>query len=238
MTSQLLGFDNVGYNVVNAQMSRGKVEKIVSFALGSIASTLARFSMDACMYMNQNYGFITFPDQFTTGSSIMPHKKNPDVFELVRAKGNKLQSLSNEIALITTNLPSGYHRDLQLIKESFMPAFEDLHTCLQMTEVMVKNVIVNEHILDDEKYSFLFSVEEVNRLVLNGLPFRDAYKQVGKSIMDGSYRYSKEIHHTHEGSIGNLCNEEIVQKMNHNLGEFHYEKVDSAFQALLQKAVL
>jgi argininosuccinate lyase len=237
-TTELLGFESLSYNVVNAQMARGKVEKTVAFALGSIASTMAKLSMDVCLYSGQNFGFITFPENLTTGSSIMPHKKNPDVFELLRAKGNKLQNLSSEISAIITNLPSGYHRDMQLIKESFIPAFDELKTCLHLCEIMLRQIQVNENLLADEKYKFLFSVEEVNRLVLEGTPFRDAYKIVGKSIKDGTFSYSKEINHTHEGSLGNLCNEQIRQKMTNGLKQFHYEQVENAYQSLLQNSSL
>jgi len=233
LTTDLLGFETLSYNVVNAQMARGKVEKTVAFALGSIASTIAKLSMDACLYSGQNFGFITFPENLTTGSSIMPHKKNPDVFELIRAKGNKLQALSAEITAIITNLPSGYHRDMQQIKESFIPAFDELKTCLKLCEIMISNIIVNENLLEDEKYKFLFSVEEVNRLVLEGTPFRDAYKIVGKTIKDGSFTHSRPINHTHEGSIGNLCNREIIEKMERGISSFEYHKVEKAYQILL-----
>lgn len=236
MTTALLGFDTLSYNVVNAQMARGKVEKIVSFAVGSIASTLGRLAMDACLYSSQNYGFISFPDHLTTGSSIMPHKKNPDVFELVRARCNKLQGVANNLSLILTNLPSGYHRDMQVTKEVFMPGFAEIKECLKMTQMMLEHIKVNEHILDDPRYDYLFSVEEVNRLVLEGMPFRDAYKQVGKSIADGTYQHPENIHHTHEGSIGNLCNEEIRKKMYNILESFHFEVIDKAYQCLLQEA--
>lgn len=238
LTTELLGFESLSYNVVNAQMARGKVEKTVAFALGSIASTIAKLSMDVCLYSGQNFGFISFPENLTTGSSIMPHKKNPDAFELIRAKGNRLQALSGEISCIVTNLPSGYHRDMQLIKENFMPAFNELKSCLHLCEVLLKQVEVNEKLLDDEKYKFLFSVEEVNRLVLEGTPFRDAYKIVGKSIKDGTFSHSKEIYHTHEGSIGNLCNEEIKEKMFNGLKQFHYEHVETVYQSLLQETIL
>ena len=236
MTTALLGFDTLSYNVVNAQMARGKVEKIVSFAVGSIASTLGRLAMDACLYSSQNYGFISFPDQLTTGSSIMPHKKNPDVFELVRARCNKLQGVANNLSLILANLPSGYHRDMQVTKEVFMPGFAEIKECLKMTQMMLEHIKVNEHILDDPRYDYLFSVEEVNRLVLEGMPFRDAYKQVGKSITDGTYKHPENIHHTHEGSIGNLCNDEIRKKMDNILESFHFEIIDKAYQYLLQEA--
>jgi argininosuccinate lyase len=238
LTTELLGFETLSYNVVNAQMARGKVEKTVAFALGSIASTIAKLSMDVCLYSGQNFGFISFPENLTTGSSIMPHKKNPDVFELIRAKGNRLQALSSEISAIITNLPSGYHRDMQLIKESFIPCFEELKTCLKLCEIMIMQIEVNENLLEDEKYKFLFSVEEVNRLVLEGTPFRDAYKIVGKSIKDGTFSHSKPINHSHEGSIGNLCNEEIRQKMVNGLILFHYEEVEKAYKSLLHDSTL
>jgi len=234
LTTSLLGFDTLNYNVVNAQMGRGKVEKIVSFALSSVGATLSRFAMDVCLYSSQNFGFISFPEKFTTGSSIMPHKKNPDVFELIRARCNRLQSLPNEISLILANLPSGYHRDMQEIKEHFIPAFDELIECLQLAELLLKQIIINKNILDDDKYSYLFSVEEVNRLVLDGIPFRDAYKQVAKSIADGTYKCHKEIHHTHEGSIGNLCTDKICEKMNRVIKEFKFSKVDEAYRKLLQ----
>jgi argininosuccinate lyase len=238
LTTELLGFETLSFNVVNAQMARGKIEKTVSFALGSIASTLAKLSMDICLYSGQNFGFISFPENLTTGSSIMPHKKNPDVFELIRAKGNRLQALSYEISAIITNLPSGYHRDMQLIKENFIPAFDELKTCLKLCEIMIMQVVVNEHLLDDEKYKFLFSVEEVNRLVLEGTPFRDAYKIVGQTIQNGTFSYSNPINHSHEGSIGNLCNEEIIKKMANGLEQFHYEQVENAYKSLLQESAL
>lgn len=235
MTTSLLGFETLSYNVVNAQMARGKVEKIVSFAVGSVASTLARLSMDACLYSSQNYGFISFPENLTTGSSIMPHKKNPDVFELVRARCNKLQGISNELSLMLANLPSGYHRDMQITKEVFMPCFSEIKECIKMTSMMLEHIEVNKNILDDPRYDYLFSVEEVNRLVLEGMPFRDAYKKVGKSIADGTYSHPKEIRHTHEGSIGNLCNAEIREKMDKVIKSFHFEIVDEAYKTLLQE---
>jgi len=235
LTTELLGFESLSYNVVNAQMARGKVEKTVAFALGSVASTIAKLAMDVCLYSGQNFGFISFPEKLTTGSSIMPHKKNPDVFELIRAKGNRLQALSTEISAIISNLPSGYHRDMQLIKERFVPAFEELRTCLQFCELMIKQIEVNDNLLKDGKYKFLFSVEEVNRLVLEGIPFRDAYKIVGKSIKDGTFSHSTEIQHSHEGSIGNLCNAEIQQKMLNALKQFQYEHVENAYRSLLKE---
>ena len=189
--------------------------------------------MDACLYLNQNFAFISFPDELTTGSSIMPHKKNPDVFELIRSHCNRIQALPNEIALMTTNLPSGYHRDLQLLKEHIIPAFENLQACIQMTGLMLSNISINKDILADEKYKYLFSVEEVNKLVLKGVPFRDAYKQVGLAIEKGDFTHSFSIHHTHEGSIGNLCNNEIAKKMDTILQKFNFSKVASALQQLL-----
>ena len=211
-TTKELGFNDLKYNVVAAQMSRGKVEKSMSFALSSVAGTLAKFAMDVCLYMSQNFGFISFPKELTTGSSIMPHKKNPDVFELVRAKCNKIQALPNELILITNNLPSGYHRDFQLLKEAFMPAIESLKDCLQITTFMLQYIEVKTDFMKDEKYDYLYSVEAVNDLVLSGMSFRDAYIQVGKQIEEGDFSKNYELNHTHEGSIGNLCNDEIVQK--------------------------
>ncbi|MDF9797057.1 argininosuccinate lyase [Catalinimonas alkaloidigena] len=234
MTTQLLGFECMSYNVVYAQMGRGKVEKTVSFALASIAATLGKLSADVCQYMSQNFGFVTLPDHLTTGSSIMPHKKNPDVFELIRAKSNKLQALPNEISLIITNLTSGYHRDLQLVKESFLPAFEDLKDCLSISEYMLNHVQVNTQIMDDEKYTYLFSVEAVNQEVLNGVPFRDAYKKVGAQIADGTYQPMKELKHTHEGSLGNLCNDKITNKMKEVQSAFKFDQVHIALDYLLK----
>jgi argininosuccinate lyase len=210
-TTELLRFTSLNYNSVYAQMTRGKTEKVVAMALSSVASTLARLSMDCCLYMNQNFGFISFPNELTTGSSIMPHKKNPDVFELIRAKCNRIQSLPNELTLLLANLPSGYHRDLQLTKEILFPAIEELSTCLQLAQLMLSNIQVKENILQDEKYKFLFTVEEVNRLVNEGLAFREAYKQVGEQVEAGAFSFdlSQKLRHTHEGSIGNLCNKEI-----------------------------
>ena len=222
MTTDLLGFDSLDYNVVYAQMGRGKMERTVAFAMAGIAATLSKLAFDACMFNSQNFGFIKLPDQFTTGSSIMPHKKNPDVFELTRAKCNKLQGLPQQIILISNNLPSGYFRDLQIIKEVFLPAFDELKDCLRMVTHMMREVKVNEHILDDDKYSLLFSVEEVNRRVLAGMPFRDAYKQVGLDIEAGKFIPSKSVNHTHEGSIGNLCNESITAMMRSVIGSFSF----------------
>ncbi|MCV9386204.1 argininosuccinate lyase [Reichenbachiella ulvae] len=233
MTTELLGFDDLSYNVVYAQMSRGKVEKTVSFAMNSIAATLSRMSMDICLYNSQNFGFLELPAEMTTGSSIMPHKKNPDVFELIRAKMNKLQSLSTEISLITTNLPSGYHRDMQTIKETFLPAFYELKSTLEIAIFAMKNIKVKDGIIEDEKYKDLFSVEEVNRLVLQGVPFRDAYIQVGKAIQEGSDKLSKEVNHTHLGSIGDPANDQIEAKLKHVLAGFDFDKAEKAIQSLL-----
>lgn len=234
MTTALLGFDDLNYNVVYAQMGRGKTEKIVAAALANVASTLARLAMDACLYLNQNFAFISFPEELTTGSSIMPHKKNPDVFELIRAKCNALQALPNEIALITTNLPSGYHRDLQVLKERIFPAFKTLTTCLRMTQLMLSNIQVNENILKDQKYTYLFSVEEVNKLVLAGVPFRDAYKQVGESIAKGNFAASQKVSHTHEGSIGNPAFADISRMMKDQLASFNFQKAITAVEHLLK----
>jgi argininosuccinate lyase len=233
LTTQLLGFDTLSYNVVYAQMGRGKTEKAIAAALASLGSTLAKMAMDICLFMNQNFGFVKFPDELTTGSSIMPHKKNPDVFELIRAKGNKLQSLPNELALLTTNLPSGYHRDLQLLKESLFPAFEDIQACLVLANMMLENIIIQKDILNDEKYKYLFSVEEVNRQVLEGIPFRDAYKNIAHEIKEGSYKPNTEVKHTHEGSIGNLCNDMITLKMQKVIADTGFEKAELALKKLV-----
>lgn len=233
MTTELLGFDDLNYNVVYAQMGRGKTERIVASAMGNIAATLSKLSMDACLYLNQNFGFISFPDELTTGSSIMPHKKNPDVFELIRSHCNRIQALPNEIMLMTTNLPSGYQRDLQLLKEHIFPAIENLQQCLQMAGLMLTNIQVKKELLKDEKYQFLFSVEEVNKLVLQGTPFRDAYKKVGMDIEAGNFKYTPTTAHTHEGSIGNLCNDKIEQMMDTVIKKFNFETVNKAVQKLL-----
>ena len=214
LTTEELGFETLKYNSIAAQMSRGKSEKTLSFAMASVAGTLAKLAMDICLYMNENYGFVSFPKELTTGSSIMPHKKNPDVFELVRAKSNKLQALPTELTLITNNLPLGYHRDMQLLKDSIMPAIISLKDCLTITEFMLEHIIINKGIMKDDKYKYLYSVENVNKLVKKGMSFRDAYKQVGKEIDDGTYEPNTHFKHTHEGSIGNLCNKEIVVKFN------------------------
>ena len=233
MTTDLLGFDSLDYNVVYAQMGRGKMERTVAFAMAGIAATPSQVAVDACLFNRWNFGFIKLPDQFTTGSSIMPHKKNPDVFELTRAKCNKLQGLPQQITLISNNLPSGYFRDLQIIKEVFLPAFDELKDCLRMVTHMMREVKVNEHILDDDKYSLLFSVEEVNRRVLAGMPFRDAYKQVGLDIEAGKFVPSKSVNHTHEGSIGNLCNEPIAAMMRSVIGSFSFERMNEAEKKLI-----
>jgi len=233
MTTDLLGFEALNYNVVYAQMGRGKTERIVASALANIAATLSKLSMDACLYLNQNFAFISFPDELTTGSSIMPHKKNPDVFELIRSHCNRIQALPNEIMLMTTNLPSGYHRDLQLIKEHIIPAFENLQACIQMAGLMLSNVQIKKDLLKDEKYRFLFSVDELNKLVLQGIPFRDAYKKIGADIEQGKFSHSHTPDHTHQGSIGNLCNTEIRYMMNDIIQKFNFSKVKIALQQLL-----
>lgn len=234
MTTELLGFDTMNYNVVYAQMGRGKMERIVSTALASVAATVAKLAFDACLFTSQNFNFIKLPDEFTTGSSIMPHKKNPDVFELTRAKCNKIQAIPQQITMITNNLPSGYFRDLQIIKEVFVPAFADLQDCLEMTAMMMDRIEVNNEILNDPKYDYLFSVEEVNRLVLEGMPFRDAYKKVGLAIEAGIFLPEKDIHHTHDGSIGNLCNDEIRCYKEGVENEFKFGKVQEAIERLVR----
>lgn len=233
LTTSLLGFADLNYNVVYAQMGRGKTERITAQALANVADTLSRLSMDMCLYLNQNFDFVSFPTALTTGSSIMPHKKNPDVFELIRSRCNCIKALPNEITMMTTNLPSGYHRDLQLLKEHLFPAFKTLKDCLQMASLMLSNITVKEHIVADEKYKYMFSVEEVNKMVLNGTPFRDAYKIIGQAIESGNFTYSTELHHTHEGSIGNLCNDKINERMQQVLLRFEFEKVHQAISSLL-----
>ena len=233
MTTQLLGFDSMDYNVVYAQMGRGKMERNVGFAIATIAGTLAKMAFDACMFNSQNFSFVKLPKECTTGSSIMPHKKNPDVFELIRAKSNKLQALPQQVTLIMNNLPVGYFRDLQIIKEVFLPAFDELKDCLEMAAYIINKIEVNEHILDNPMYDPMFSVEEVNRLAANGMPFRDAYKKVGLDIEAGNFVPDKNIHHTHEGSIGNLMNDKIQQLFNSILSDFHFERVEEAEKALL-----
>lgn len=236
LTTELLGFDSMDYNVVYAQMGRGKMERNVAFALASIAGTVAKLAFDACMFSSQNFGFVKLPDNCTTGSSIMPHKKNPDVFELTRAKCNKLQALPQQITLITNNLPCGYFRDLQIIKEVFLPAFGELKECLRMTAYIISRIQVNEHITEDSRYDNMFSVEEVNRRVVNGTPFRDAYKQVGLEIEAGRFVPDKNLHHTHEGSIGNLCNRQIEELMAEIWNGFNFNRMEQAEQRLLDKA--
>lgn len=234
LTTSLLGFADLNYNVVYAQMGRGKAERITAMALANLAETLARLSMDACLYLNQNFDFISFPAELTTGSSIMPHKKNPDVFELIRSHCNRIKALPNEIMMMTTNLPSGYHRDLQLLKEHLFPAFQTLKDCIDMASLMLSNVSIKEDILADDKYKYLFSVEEVNKLVLQGVPFRDAYKQVGVAIEGGEFKHSTEVKHVHEGSIGHLANEQIAAMMRKVVDGFDFETVHKAVNALLK----
>ena len=234
LTSDLLGFSNMNYNVVYAQMGRGKVEKIVSFALANIAATLSKLAYDVCLFNSQNFNFLKLPPGFTTGSSIMPHKNNPDVFELIRSKCNKIQGIPQQIALIVNNLPAGYFRDFQTVKEIFIPLFAELYDCLSIANLTVEKLQVNEHILDDPKYDYLFSVEAVNDLVLKGIPFRDAYRQVATMIAAGDFHPEKKVKHTHEGSIGNLCLERIAEKKETLFGEFHFEKIDQAMKHLLE----
>ncbi len=234
MTTKLLGFDSMAYNVVYAQMGRGKTERIVSSAIASIAATLSKLAFDACMFSSQNFGFIKLHDAFTTGSSIMPHKKNPDVFELTRAKCNKIQSVPQQIMMIANNLPSGYFRDLQIIKEVFLPVFDEIEDCLKMVNLMMEHIEVNQHILENNKYDLIFSVEEVNRLASEGMPFRDAYKKVGLDIEAGCFECDKNVNHTHEGSIGNLCNENIAALMNNVINDFDFNKAIEAEKKLTE----
>ncbi len=233
MTTQLLGFDHLNFNVVYAQMGRGKTEMVVAQSLAAIASTLGKMAQDVCLYNSQNFNFVSFPSHLTTGSSIMPHKKNPDVFELIRSKSNKIMALPNEIAMITSNLASGYHRDLQTIKESFLPVFEDIKSCIGITTYMLENIIVNREVIQDEKYQYVFSVEVVNDLVLNGMSFRDAYKHIGMEIEKGNFKPKTEVHHVHEGSIGNLCNDQIEKMMSDVIKGFNFSKIDQALTQLL-----
>ncbi|MFA8436070.1 MAG: argininosuccinate lyase [Marinifilaceae bacterium] len=235
MTTDLLGFDNLSYNVVYAQMGRGKMEFTVLSALANLASTLGKLAMDACLYNGQNFNFLSFPDHLTTGSSIMPHKKNPDVFEMIRAHANALQMLPAQIQAVTSNLPSGYHRDYQLTKEFFMPAFDKLIACIEMTREMLQEVKINKDIVSDEKYKYLFTVEEVNRLVLEGIPFRDAYKEVAKTVEKGEFQYKGDADYVHEGSIGNLCNDKINQKMLKIFSDFNFHKTKEAYMNLLDR---
>jgi argininosuccinate lyase len=234
LTTKLLGFDDLNYNVVYAQMGRGKAERICAMALANVADTLAKLSMDACLYVGQDFGFISFPADLTTGSSIMPHKKNPDVFELIRSHCNRIKSLPNEIMLMTTNLPSGYHRDLQLLKEHLFPAFRTLRECINMATLMLSAVEVKKDILSDEKYKYLFSVEEVNKLVLQGIPFRDAYKKVGHGIESGKFTYTPVVDHTHEGSIGHLCTEDIRKQMQQVIDSFPIKTVEKSLEKLIE----
>lgn len=233
LTTQLLGFDSLNYNVVYAQMGRGKTERILAQAMSAVAATLAKMAMDVCLFINQNFGFISFPAALTTGSSIMPHKKNPDVFELIRSRCNKIQALPNEIAIMTTNLPSGYHRDLQLLKENLFPSITSLNECLEIATFMLENISIKSDILKDPKYDYLFSVEVVNSLALQGVSFRDAYKEVGAQIENGTFKPLTALNHTHEGSIGNLMNNEIVAAMEKTLSQFSFEKVDQAIEKLI-----
>lgn len=234
MTTELLGFDSMNYNVVYAQMGRGKNERNVAFALASVAGTLSKMAFDACMFNSQNFGFVKLPAECTTGSSIMPHKKNPDVFEIMRAKCNRLQTLPMDIAMIMNNLPSGYFRDLQIIKELFLPAFADIKDCLAMATYIIERIEVNKEILNDSRYDAMFSVEEVNRLAAEGMPFRDAYKKVGLDIEAGNFTPNKDVHHTHEGSIGNLCNKEICNLMENIYSSMEFGKANRAEEALLK----
>lgn len=232
-TTELLGFEDLHYNVVYAQMTRGKTERTVAYAISAVASTLMKFAADCCMYMSQNFGFIKVHKKFTTGSSIMPHKKNPDVFELMRGKCNKLQMVPMELAAIMGNLTTGYFRDLQLLKEKYVYAFEEIKACLEMALLMVPNIEINNDILNDDKYNYLFTVEDVNKRVLEGKPFRTAYQEVGMEVENGTYSPSKEVNHTHEGSIGNLCNDKIAEKMDNNFSKIQIYKVEAAFSKLL-----
>jgi argininosuccinate lyase len=234
LTTELLGFNDLSYNVVYAQMGRGKTERNVAAAISSVAYTLSKLAVDGCLYTSQNFGFIKLPDELTTGSSIMPHKKNPDVFELIRAKCNKLQALPQQIGMITTNLPTGYFRDLQIIKEAFLPAFDELISCIELAVFAINNIKVTKDLLNDDKYLYLFSVEEVNKLVLQGVPFRDAYKIVGGQIEAGQFKTSREVNHTHEGSIGNLCTDRILLKMENINSRFNFEKVETAINQLIK----
>lgn len=235
MTTELLGFEDLNYNVVYAQMGRGKSERLVASALASLAATLAKLSQDVCLYMSQNFGFVSLPDQLTTGSSIMPHKKNPDVFELLRARCNQISALPNEIMMITANLSSGYHRDLQLIKERFLPVFDQLKEALNITKYMLEHIIVNDKVINDDKYHYVFSVELVNKYVQEGLPFREAYKKVSMEIEQNLFVPLKKVAHTHQGSIGNLCNEHICEVMRGTLSSFEFEKSNEAERRLLKK---
>ena len=234
MTTDLLGFEQMNYNVIYAQMGRGKMEKTVAFALSSVAATLSRLAYDVCLFMSQNFGFVSLPDELTTGSSIMPHKKNPDVFELLRSHCNKIQAMPTQITLMVNNLPSGYFRDLQIVKEVFLPAFQDLKNCLEIACFALSEITVKDGLLNDDRYKFVYSVEDVNRLVMQGVPFRDAYKQVGMSIQSGNYEPDRRIEHSHAGSLGNLCLPQIRQKMKSVVDLFNFGGVESALDKLLK----
>src|SRR5664279_2761341 len=234
LTTELLGFEDLNYKNVYAQMSRGKTERIVAQTLANFGASLSRLSMDACLYLNQNFDFISFPAELTTGSSIMPHKKNPDVFELIRAHCNRIQALPNKLTMMAANLPSGYHRDFQLLKEHLIPAFENLRNCISMATLMIKNIDIKKDILQDEKYKYLFSVEEMNKLVLQGTPLRDAYKKIGMDIENNTFQYNLQLNHTHEGSIGNLQNNAINEMMKEVISRFDFNKVNEALQKLLK----
>jgi argininosuccinate lyase len=233
MTTDLLGFDSMNYNVIYAQMGRGKIEKTVAFALSSIAATISKLAFDVCLFMSQNFGFVSLPDELTTGSSIMPHKKNPDVFELVRSHCNKIQAIPYQISLITNNLPSGYFRDLQILKEVFLPAFQELQDCIDIAGFAVDNMSVNTNLLADDRYKYVFSVEDVNKLVMQGVPFRDAYKQVGNQINSGTYEPTREVNHTHAGSVGNLCLDEISGRMKKVVEDYEFKTIEKAYRNLL-----
>ncbi len=234
LTTDILGFDSMNYNVVYAQMGRGKIERIVSFALASVASTLSKLAYDICLYSSQNFAFIELPDEFTTGSSIMPHKKNPDVFELIRAKCNKIQNLPNEINMVVNNLPSGYFRDFQIIKESFLPTFHVIKHCISITDFVLPKIIIRNSILNDSKYDFIFSVEEVNKLVESGMPFREAYQKIALDIQKGTYKPERKVSHTHEGSMHNLCNDKIAERMEKIIKDFNFGKVEESIKLLLE----
>lgn len=236
MTTDLLGFGSMNYNVVYAQMGRGKMEKTVAFAMSSIAATISKFAFDVCLFMSQNFGFVALPDELTTGSSIMPHKKNPDVFELVRSHCNKIQAIPYQISLMINNLPSGYFRDLQILKEIFLPSFQELLDCISIAGFAIDHMTVNKHILDDDRYKYVFSVEDVNKLVQQGVPFRDAYKMVGGQINAGTYEPSRDVNHTHAGSLGNLCLEQIAGRMKNVIGDYEFQQIDAAYDQLLKKA--
>ena len=234
MTTDLLGFEQMNYNVIYAQMGRGKMEKTVAFALSSVAATLSKLAYDVCLFMSQNFGFVSLPDELTTGSSIMPHKKNPDVFELLRSHCNKIQALPAQITMMVNNLPSGYFRDLQLVKENFIPAFDELKSCLEVAAFALSEMVIRPDILDDERYRYIYSAEDVNRLVMQGVPFRDAYKRVGMEIQAGNYQPGRKVEHTHAGSIGNLCLSQIEEKMRMTVSQFNFENVDHAILKLLE----